>query len=128
LREPVPFAFATGSAAIDTEQELTKIKRHWAAARRKGDVAFLEKLYAKELLITGADGMLVERDTDIGLFARKEGKPQSIEDDDLKVSVQCPDVAMMTGRETPEGTWKGRVHSGVEGTKTASILPRLFPF
>jgi hypothetical protein len=74
------FAFNTASAATDreTEQELTKIMRQWAEARMKGDVALLEKLYAKEFLITGADGMLVERDTDTGLFARKEIKPQSI--------------------------------------------------
>jgi uncharacterized protein (TIGR02246 family) len=108
------FAFITGSAPTDneTEQELTKIMRQWAEARMKGDAAFLEKLYAKEFLIIGADGMLVERDTDIGLFARKEIKPQSIEDDDLKVSVYCPDVAIMTGLETLEGTYKGNYGKG----------------
>lgn len=108
------FAFITSSAPTDneTEQELTKIMRQWAEARVNGDVAFLERLYAKEFLITGADGMLVERDTDIGLFARKEIKPQSIEDDDLKVSVYCPDVAIMTGRETLEGTYKGNYGKG----------------
>jgi len=102
------FAFITGSAPTDdeTEQELTKIMRQWAEARIKGDVTFLEKLYAKEFLITGTNGMLIARDTDIGLFARKEIKPQSIEDDDLKVSLYCPDVAIMTGRETVDGCYK----------------------
>jgi hypothetical protein len=110
----IGFAFVPSSAqfANETEQELTKILRNYATARMTGDVAFLEKLYAKEFRITGTDGSLIERDTDIALFANGQIKPQSIEDDDLKVSIYCTDVAIVTGRETLKGTYKGNYGEG----------------
>ena len=54
---------APGSAQSisDTEKELTNLLSDWATARIKGDVTFLEKLYAKEFVITGADGSLIQR-------------------------------------------------------------------
>jgi|SRR5882762_3187766 len=91
----------------ETEKELTKIERDWRTARIKGDVAFLENLYAKEFRITGTDGSIIERNTDIALFASQKIKPTMIEYDDLKVSVYCPDVAVVTGRDNLKGTYNG---------------------
>lgn len=96
----------------DTEKELMNLLNGWAKARINGDVTFLEKLYAKEFVITGADGAIVQRDADIALFAKREIKPEFIEDDDLNISVYRPDVAVVTGRETLRGTYKGNFGEG----------------
>jgi ketosteroid isomerase-like protein len=53
------------------------------------------------------NGTIVERDADIARFASGELKPESITDEDLKVSVY-DDVAIVTGRENMKGPYKGR--------------------
>jgi hypothetical protein len=58
------------------------------------------------------DGALVPKDADIALFAKREMKPQFIENDDLKISVSRPDVAVVTRRETLRGTHKANFGEG----------------
>ena len=41
------------------EGDLAKIEDEWIQARLKGDVTYLERLYAPELRITGADGSVI---------------------------------------------------------------------
>lgn len=108
------FAIAPGSspAVTGVERDLTKLLADWATARVKGDVSFLEKFYAKELVITGADGSLIPRDTDIALFKKGEVKPDSIQNDDLKITLYCNDVAVVSGRETVKGSYKGNYGEG----------------
>lgn len=88
------------------KQELLKLQNEWATARIKGDVAFLEKLYAKEFRITAMNGSVVDRDADIAVFANRDMKPEIIEDDDMQIA-QYGEVAMVTGREHVKGTYKG---------------------
>jgi len=90
----------------ETEKELTRLQNGWATARIKGDVAFLENLYAKEFRITAINGSVVERDADIAVFASREMKPEYIRDEDMKVSVYG-DAAVVTGIENLKGTYKG---------------------
>jgi ketosteroid isomerase-like protein len=89
------------------EKELITLQNRWATARVAGDVAFLERLYAREFRITAMNGTIVERDADIAKFASGELKPDSITDEDLKVSVYG-DVALVTGRENMRGSYQGR--------------------
>ncbi|MBC7923314.1 MAG: nuclear transport factor 2 family protein [Ferruginibacter sp.] len=89
-----------------TEKELIRLQNEWATARIKGDVAFLENLYAKEFRITAMNGSVVERDADIAVFASREMKPELITDEDMKVSLYG-EVAVVTGRENLKGTYKG---------------------
>lgn len=92
----------------ETEKELIRLQNQWGTARIKGDVAFLENLYAKEFRITAMDGSVVERDADIAVFASRAMKPESITDEDMKVSIYgYGDVAVVTGRENLKGTYKG---------------------
>lgn len=91
----------------ETEKELIRLQNEWATARIKGDVAFLENLYAKEFRITAMNGAVVERDADIAAFASREMKPEYIRDEDMKVSVYG-DAAVVTGIENLKGTYKGR--------------------
>lgn len=89
-----------------TEEELIKIQNDWAIARVKGDIAFLERLYAKEFRIQSTNGSVVERDADIANFATGALKPDYVKDEDMKVSVYG-DTAIVTGIENVGGTYKG---------------------
>jgi ketosteroid isomerase-like protein len=87
------------------EAELIKIQNDWAAARVKRDVAFLEKLYAKEFSIIALDGNLVTREADIANFASGDLKPEIVRNDEMKVSVYG-ETAIVTGIEYVKGTYK----------------------
>lgn len=97
---------AWAQAPDQTRQELIQLQNEWATARVKGDVGFLEKLYAEEFRITAMNGSVVSRDADIAVFATRDMKPEIIEDDDMRVSLY-DQVAMVTGREHVKGTYKG---------------------
>jgi hypothetical protein len=103
------FVFVSSSAqpVDEAEKELTKIEKDWRTARIEGDVAYLENLYAKDFRFTGTDGSIIERNTDFALFASGKVTPTMIEYDDLKVSVYCPNVAVVTGRDNLKGTYNG---------------------
>jgi ketosteroid isomerase-like protein len=94
-------------SAGEIEKELVRLQNEWAAARVARDVDFLERLYAREFRITAMNGTIVERDDDIARFASGALKPESIIDEDLKVSVYG-DVAVVTGRENMRGPYQGR--------------------
>lgn len=97
---------ARAQSPDQTKQELIKLQHEWATARIKGDVAFLEKLYAREFRITAMNGSVVERDADIAVFASRDMKPEIIEDEDMQVS-RYGEAALVTGREHVKGTYKG---------------------
>lgn len=88
------------------EEELIKIQNDWATARVNGDIAFLERLYAKELRLTVSNGSVVERAEDISKFTTGDFKIQSIIDTDMKVAIYG-DTAVVTGREDMKGSYKG---------------------
>lgn len=75
------------SVSDDDERQIVRLEDEWRTARIKGDVAFLERLYAREFTITGADGSVISRDANIGGFASGAIKPESIVHDDMKVRI-----------------------------------------
>jgi Domain of unknown function (DUF4440) len=91
-------ATSMAQSRVEAEKELIRIQNEWATARIKGDVAFLEHLYAKEFRITSMNGSVVTRDADIGVFRSGEMKPESIVGEDMKVSVY-DNTAIVTGVE-----------------------------
>jgi ketosteroid isomerase-like protein len=93
-------------AAGKAEAELLELQNQWARARIRGDVQFLERLYAKEFWITAMNGSLVTREQDIGVFASGDMKPKTITNEDMKVSVYG-DIAIVVGQENVKGTYKG---------------------
>lgn len=99
-------ATSLAQSRVGAEKELIRIQNEWATARIKGDVAFLEHLYAKEFRITSMNGSVVTRDADIGVFRSGEMKPESIVDEDMKVSVY-DNTAIVTGVENVKGAYKG---------------------
>jgi hypothetical protein len=78
---------AGAQSSADTEKERTEVQNAWAAARVNGDAAFLERFYAKEFQIINAGGSVVERATDIELFATRAIKPEYIRDEDMRFLV-----------------------------------------
>ncbi len=97
--------------ATDTEKELIAIEDEWRTARIKGDVAFLERLYAPELRFTGANGAVIDRATDIAGFASGAIKPESIERSDMRISIYG-DAAVVIGRDDLKGSYNGVVGGG----------------
>ena len=88
------------------ESDLAKIEDEWIQARLKGDVTYLERLYGPELRITGTDGSVIERNTDIARFASGAIKPQSMEREDMRITVYG-DAAVVIGRDNLKGSYNG---------------------
>ena len=55
---PVLAAPSSAQTSAESEKQIRTLIDGWATARVKGDVAFLEKFYAKEFRIIGADGSI----------------------------------------------------------------------
>lgn len=98
-------AWSQQATAAD-EKELIRLQNAWAEARIKGDVAFMEKLFAKEFTVTGINGGENSRSADIEMFASGDMKPEIVRDEQMKVAVYG-DVAMVTGIEHLKGKYKG---------------------
>jgi ketosteroid isomerase-like protein len=97
-----------GATSVD-EQTFIKLQHDWAEGRKKGDVAFLEKFYAKEFTVGDMNGAESSREQDLAMFSSGDMKPAVITDDEMKVNVYGK-AAMVTGVEHLEGSYKG--HAG----------------
>lgn len=91
---------------VDRTAEIVAQVNAWGEARVKGDIAFLKAFYAPDLVIGGANGSLIPRDDDIGLFAAGLIKPEYIRDTDVNVRFYG-DVAVVTCIESVKGTYRG---------------------
>jgi TonB family protein len=108
-----------GQSQAETEKALVMLQNDWGEARIKGDVAFLETFYAKELKLTVMTGSVIDRNADIALFASRAIRPEAIKDEDLKVSVYG-ETAVMTGLERLKGTYNG--HTGEVALRFTNVL------
>jgi ketosteroid isomerase-like protein len=88
------------------ESEVVAAEQAWRRARIEGDTAFLERFYAWELRIQDSDGSVIERDTDIALFATRRVRPEVITAEELQVKLYG-DVAVVTGLDHVKGTYLG---------------------
>lgn len=95
------------AAPVADDEVLRRLHRQWAKARVDGDVAFLERFYAPELTIHGMDGAVIPRASDIEAFAKRNIKPEIVEDEDVSVRIYG-DTAVVTGIEHVRGTAYGR--------------------
>lgn len=101
-----------GGQGTTDEQRLLQLERNWAQATVKGDVAFMERLYHTDYTFISPDGQLVTRSEDIADIKSGAFKAESSSVDDLKVRIYGGDTAVVTGRGTLKGTYKGRDISG----------------
>jgi ketosteroid isomerase-like protein len=89
------------------EQELLKLEKDWASAMLKGDVAFLERIYASDIFITNSDGTLWTRDQDIATMKSGETVFTTSVSDNMKVHIYGK-TAVVTGRNESAGKEKGK--------------------
>jgi ketosteroid isomerase-like protein len=87
----------------EAEKKLTAIQKEWADARVKPDIAYLERLYAKEFRVQTMDGAVASRAEDIAMFKEGRIKPEFVRDEDMNISVYG-DVGIVTGIEKVGGT------------------------
>ena len=90
-----------------THVEITQAEDAWRQARIAGDVAFLERFYAREARIQGMDGKTLSREADIAMFKTGQIKPKFITHGPLNISTYG-DVAVVTGVDHLGGTAFGR--------------------
>ena len=104
LIPPSPIFAQVSDAA---KAEITQAEDAWRRARIEGNIAFLERFYAKEARIQGMDGKVLPRDADIAMFASGRIKPKFINHGPLDVALYG-DTAVVTGVDHLGGTAFGR--------------------
>lgn len=87
--------------------EIVQAEDAWRQARIDGDVAFLERFYAKEARIQGMDGKALTREADIAMFKTGQIKPKFITHGPLDIATYG-DVTVVTGVDHLGGTAFGR--------------------
>ena len=104
-------SLSTWAAAQDVQQELTKVENGWAEATVKKDIAALEKLYADEYIATDPMGSVFNKAQDLATLKSGEFALTSYKLEDVKVQSHGT-VAVVTGRNTVKGTYKGKPIDG----------------
>lgn len=99
------------AGAQDLLQELTKVENAWSEAVVKRDVAALQRLYADEYVSTDPTGAVLNKTQDIAGVQAGDFILVSYKIEDLKVQSHGT-VAVVTGRNTIKGTWKGKPADG----------------
>jgi ketosteroid isomerase-like protein len=88
------------------EKELLKLENDWNTATEKKDLAFLDRLYATECLITTAEGLTLTKAQDIAnVKSSSTASPFALSD--MKVRVYG-ETAVVTGVNTVHWTVNGK--------------------
>ncbi len=90
-----------------TEQELLKLEKDWDNATLKGDAAFLERIYASDIIITNSNGTLWTGAQDIAALKSGETVYTISASDNMKVRIYG-DTVVVSGRNTEAGKEKGK--------------------
>jgi len=100
---------SSAQTATSVEQELMKLEQTWNdVASIKKDRAVLEQILADDYVYTHSNGAVTNKAQEIADTVSSENKWTSSKTDDMKVRVYG-DVAIVTGRQTLQGTAKGYV-------------------
>jgi len=88
------------------EQELIKLENEWNDAWVNRNIAFFERIYADDFMVTTSDGSVVTRAQDIANVKSGEDMATSAVSDEWKVRVYG-DAAVVTYRMAVKGKEKG---------------------
>ena len=107
----LPVFGATAADASSVEQQLMQMERDYAKAIVKKDTATLDKIFADDYILVGADGKSMTKAE--GMAEVKSGSlaTQSIELGPMKVRV-FGDSAVVTGTDTEKSSYEGKDTSG----------------
>lgn len=86
---------------------MTKLENERVQALLRNDTAFIERVYADDYVVTGANGVVRTRAQVVADMKSGVQKNESITNDDVKVRVHG-DTAVVTGRTTQKGEYKGQ--------------------
>ena len=87
------------------KQQILTIQKEWAQARvAPPNIAYLERLYAKEFRVQTIGGAVASREDDIRMFKQGLIKPQFVRDEEVNISIYGQ-VAVVTGIENVGGTY-----------------------
>jgi ketosteroid isomerase-like protein len=108
--DPAPSTAAAEPAAASSdnaEESVMQLENERTPALVKGDTAFIERVYADDYMVTGANGVV--RDKAAVIADMKSGAQtfESMTNDVAKVRVYG-DTAVVTGRATQKGQYKGQ--------------------
>jgi ketosteroid isomerase-like protein len=92
-----PYAPGQGKSTDPVGQAVLKLDQQWVDALLKSDTAFLEKLYTDDLIYVHSSGSVDNKTVYIDNIRTGKSKYQSIEREDIKVSVYG-DAAVVTSR------------------------------
>lgn len=110
-QKPKPWTkHAPTAADAATVRELTDLEQSWAAALLKRDAAVLERLLADELVDTSPTGEVATKAEDVA--AVPSYNFASYVADEIRVQIYGQ-AAVVTGRSTQKGSFKGKDLSGV---------------
>lgn len=96
-----------GQTPKKTEQELLKANREYDEALVRGDADVLERLYSDEFSYTTPDGEVRDKAQQLAFTRTGDLRLESGQSDDVKVRLYG-NTAVMTGRFTAKGKWRGK--------------------
>ncbi|HYN25703.1 MAG TPA: nuclear transport factor 2 family protein [Pyrinomonadaceae bacterium] len=102
-----PSATSAPASSENIEQAVTKLENERVQALLRNDTAFIERVYADDYVVTGANGIVRTRAQVVADLKSGVQKSESITNDDVKVHVHG-DTAVVTGRTTQKGEYKGQ--------------------
>lgn len=97
-----------GQAPRETERELLKANQVYDDALLRGDAEALDRLYSDDFVYTTPDGEVRDKAQQLAFTRSGDLRLESGRSDDVKVRVYG-DTAVMTGRFTAKGKFRGRV-------------------
>lgn len=104
---PTPSATSAPVSTENVEQAVTKLENERVQALLRNDTAFIERVYADDYVVTGANGIVRTRAQVVADLKSSVQKSESITNDNVKVRVHG-DTAVVTGRTTQKGEYKGQ--------------------
>ena len=95
------------TSSDNAEQEVMQLENERIPALLKGDSAFIERAYADDYIVTGANGVVRDKAQLIADMKSGAQTFESMTNDVAKVRVYG-DTAIVTGRNTQKGQYKGQ--------------------
>lgn len=101
----------TKQPGSNDEQELMRLEREWVQAGIKRDASVLDRIEADDYTFTAPEGMVFTKAQDMATITSGDLTVESADIDDMKVRLYG-DTAVVTGRLTMKGRYKGKDISG----------------
>ena len=99
------------AANINVQEELKKLENDRAQAVLKGDTATLDRMTADDYTVINISGQLLTKAQVLEAIKSGDLKYDQLENNDIQVRVYG-DTAVLTGRTTQKGQFKGKDISG----------------